>query len=128
MPRPISPIPEPVNLRIGGTVRKLREQLPQLRRENSVEVWSVLEEGKETYTYTPPVLRGNEPVTGQHSRHEAATVGAMAPAPPPDAIRALQRRVEALSARVARQTRRGTNTELTGLAPLSLTYGAPSCP
>ncbi|GAA0146944.1 hypothetical protein LIER_36421 [Lithospermum erythrorhizon] len=90
---------------------------------------------EETYTYTPPVRRENEPVVGQQSchdagqqsRHDATTRDAMSPAPSPNATTVLQRKVDALSARVAGETRRGINTELVGLTPSPLTFRARSC-
>ncbi|GAA0154797.1 hypothetical protein LIER_43291 [Lithospermum erythrorhizon] len=84
----------------GTIISSVIQQLPQLRRENPMEVSSILEEEEETYTHTPLVWKGNEPTTGQQSHHEATTQEAAASAPPPDAVAALQRQVEDLSARV----------------------------
>ncbi|GAA0174158.1 hypothetical protein LIER_27604 [Lithospermum erythrorhizon] len=69
----------------SGTTR------PTKGGENLVEVSSVWENRKETYTHTPPVRRGNEQVAGQHSRHDATARDAVAPAPPYDAVAPLQR-------------------------------------
>ncbi|GAA0172470.1 hypothetical protein LIER_26292 [Lithospermum erythrorhizon] len=84
-----------------------------------MEVSSVLEEGEETHTHTSPVRRGNEPAMGQQSLHEATTHEVAAPTPSLDAVAALQRQVEVLSARVVGQTMRGTNKVLAGLAHFS---------
>ncbi|GAA0147700.1 hypothetical protein LIER_36568 [Lithospermum erythrorhizon] len=62
---------------------------------------------------------GNEPVTGQQSRHDASAPEAIAPKPPTDVVAALQQQVDALSVRVACQVRLGTNTELEALALFS---------
>ncbi|GAA0145594.1 hypothetical protein LIER_05757 [Lithospermum erythrorhizon] len=60
-------------------MKQLKEQLPQLRGENPVEVSFIREE---TYTHSPPVRMGKKPVTRQQSRHEAPTPMAAAPVPP----------------------------------------------
>ncbi|GAA0162787.1 hypothetical protein LIER_18805 [Lithospermum erythrorhizon] len=52
-------------------------------------------------------------------KHDSPAPEAIAPEPPSDVVAALQRQVDALSARVAGQVRRETNTELAGLAPFS---------
>ncbi|GAA0185351.1 hypothetical protein LIER_32639 [Lithospermum erythrorhizon] len=78
-----------------------------------------LEEGEETYTHTSRRGRRNELVTGQQSRYEVAIGDPVAPAPPQDVMAGLRRQVDAFSARVARQTRHDTNTELAGLATFS---------
>ncbi|GAA0176296.1 hypothetical protein LIER_29309 [Lithospermum erythrorhizon] len=139
-------IPELVNLRFGGTMlevgnshppeiaeiiqemietiisrvmMQLQEQLPQLRGENLVEVSSIREAREETYAYTYLVQKGNKLMARQQSRHDATARDAMAPTPPPDAIEALLRQVDALSTRVAGQARHETNIELATLAPFS---------
>ncbi|GAA0147540.1 hypothetical protein LIER_07214 [Lithospermum erythrorhizon] len=107
----------PVNLMSGGTMPE--EATPQLRGENPVEVSSVREDRVKTYTHTPLVRKGNEPVSGQQNRHDGPTPEAIAPESPTDVVEASQRQVDALSARVAKQVRRGTNTEMACLAPFS---------
>ncbi|GAA0152452.1 hypothetical protein LIER_10933 [Lithospermum erythrorhizon] len=49
---------------VTSVMQQLWEQLPQLMGEDPVEVLSVREDGKETYTRPPPVRRGNELVAG----------------------------------------------------------------
>ncbi|GAA0160986.1 hypothetical protein LIER_17412 [Lithospermum erythrorhizon] len=99
---------ELVHLRNGRTVPE---------RGCPVDVSSVREDGEETYTHTPPVRRGNEHVTGQQSRHEVMIGDVVPLAPPQDTMAALRRQVDALSARVPGQTRKGTNTEFARLSP-----------
>ncbi|GAA0183336.1 hypothetical protein LIER_30762 [Lithospermum erythrorhizon] len=149
-----SDAPEPINLRTGGTTRKvgnshppemagiihemtetiigsvmhqLREQIPQLRGENLMEVSSVREDGEETYTHTPPVRRNQEPIKGEQSRHKVAAAGTIASDPQQDFMAALRRQVDSLSVRVSGKTRRGTDTKLAGWPLSSQITGAPSC-
>ncbi|GAA0156651.1 hypothetical protein LIER_14095 [Lithospermum erythrorhizon] len=69
--------------------------------------------GGDLHSYSPDP-DGLEPVVGQQSRHDASALEAVAPAPSIDAMAALQWQADALSAKVAGQVRRGTNTELAG--------------
>ncbi|GAA0158629.1 hypothetical protein LIER_15600 [Lithospermum erythrorhizon] len=105
---------------VTSVMQMLREQLPQLRKENPVKVSFVREDGEETYTHTPPVRMGNELMAGQKSRHDALAHEAVTPAPPADVVAAIQWKVDALSIKVAGLVQRGTNTEQAGLAPFSL--------
>ncbi|GAA0156314.1 hypothetical protein LIER_38252 [Lithospermum erythrorhizon] len=77
------------------------------------------EEEEETYTHTPPMRGNREPAAGHQGHHEATAGCVAAPAPQLDAMAALRREVDSLTAKVVGQTRRGTNTELAGLASFS---------
>ncbi|GAA0145138.1 hypothetical protein LIER_05396 [Lithospermum erythrorhizon] len=104
---------------VTTVMQQLREQLPQLRGENPVEISSVKEDGEKTYTHTPPVWRETEPLAGQLSCQNTAGREAVEPAPPIDAMVALWRQVDALSSRVEGHVRCGTNMELAYLAPFA---------
>ncbi|GAA0163105.1 hypothetical protein LIER_19057 [Lithospermum erythrorhizon] len=85
-----------------------------------MELSSVREDKEETYTHTPAVRTDNELLTGQNNRHEAPEPEAMAPTLVADAVSALQRQTDALSAKLVGHVRRGTSTNLAdGIQPCS---------
>ncbi|GAA0142012.1 hypothetical protein LIER_03014 [Lithospermum erythrorhizon] len=63
------------------------------------------------------VMTNNEPFPGSQSHHEAPVPEISAPAYATDVVALMQSQIEALTERVTGQMRRGTNTELAGLAP-----------
>ncbi|GAA0184493.1 hypothetical protein LIER_31781 [Lithospermum erythrorhizon] len=103
--------PELVNLRIGGTVPKLGNSHPLKMAEIIHEmtgtiICSVMQKLREQI----PQLRRRHHIPGSS----------------PGCYGALRLQVDALSARVGGETQRGTNIELTGLAPFSPDIMGPS--